>query len=247
MPSAERPSAWTKSNIMTTVAVILLGPPGAGKGTQARRIGQFFNYPRISTGDMLREAVRRKSVLGKKARRYIEAGDLVPDVLVDALVKHRLARKDCRRGFVLDGYPRTIHQAEFLESLFPEGALQILAAGIQVRDSVLLERVAGRWTCPKCGRIFNSASNPSREGKRCDACNTLLVHRPDDSSAVVRERLQVYHRMTKPLIQYYRKRGCYYRINGERSMDEIYEDLKETILRAQNQPLAAAPRLAAGA
>src|SRR5262245_22588344 len=231
---------------MPKTAVILLGPPGAGKGTQARRIEQFFRFPRISTGDMLREAVRKGSALGKKARRYIDDGDLVPDALVDAIVKARLGRKDCQRGFILDGYPRTIHQAEYLEAIFPNGDLRIVAAGIQVRDAILVARLAGRWTCSKCGKIFNSASNPSRGGKRCDECNTILVHRLDDSLAVVEERLQVYHHVTKPLIQYYRKRGCYFRINGERPMDEIHEKLKGTISRSQGRAAQPVRSLEAG-
>jgi adenylate kinase len=215
------------------VAVILLGPPGAGKGTQARRIGEYFRYPRISTGDMLREAVKKNSPLGRRARGYIEAGDLVPDALVDAMVRVRLRRKDCAQGFVLDGYPRTIHQAEFLRTLFPDGTLRIVAVGIQVRDEVLLARLAGRWTCSKCGKIFNSASNPSSEGSRCDECNTKLVHRPDDSAGVVQERLQVYHGVTKPLIRYYRSQGHFHKVDGERSMDDIYRSLLGTIVKEQ--------------
>ena len=221
-------------------AVVLLGPPGAGKGTQARRIGEYFHFPRISTGDMLREAVKKGSALGKKARGYIESGELVPDGLVDALVKARVARKDCDHGFVLDGYPRTIHQAEYLERLFPNGDLRILALGIQVHDNILLERLAGRWTCSKCGKIFNAASNQSSQGNRCDECGTLLVHRNDDSLAVVEERLQVYHNVTKPLIDYYRKRRCYFMVDGEQPMDVIYEKLKETIARQKEARQAGA-------
>jgi adenylate kinase len=217
------------------LAVVLLGPPGAGKGTQARKIGEFFGYPRVSTGDMLREAVSRETALGKKARSHIESGGLVPDSLVDAMVRARLRRRDCASGFVLDGYPRTLHQAEFLERLFPDGELRTVAIGIDVDDDVLVGRLAGRWTCPNCGKIFNSASNPSRDGKRCDECDTVLVHRADDAADVVRERLQVYHHLTEPLIRHYQRRGRFHRIDGGRSVEAIFGSLKRTIEK-QRQP-----------
>jgi len=141
---------------------------------------------------MLRESVRKKTALGRKAKGYIETGALVPDRLVDAIVKARLARKDCENGFVLDGYPRTIPQAEFLDAVLTS-ASKIIAVVVRVRNEVLLERLAGRWTCPDCGKIFNSESRPSLEGDRCDECNTALVHRKDDAAKVVEERIQVYH------------------------------------------------------
>jgi len=206
------------------MAIVLLGPPGAGKGTQARKLGARYNFPRISTGDILREAVKNETVLGKKARRYMEAGDLVPDVLVDAIVKARVARKDCASGFILDGYPRTIHQAEFLERIL-SGKHKILAIGIRVRNDVLLDRLAGRWTCPKCAKIFNADSRPSSGGSSCDECDSPLVHRKDDSASIVEERLLVYHKETEPLIQYYQSRGCYAEVDGERPVDKIYRSL----------------------
>lgn len=217
------------NGIMQRVGIILLGPPGAGKGTQARRMAACYNFARISTGDMLREAVNNGSALGKKAQSCIEAGNLVPDELVDAIVKSRLARRDCKRGFILDGYPRTIHQAEYLEKLFAHKDVDFLAIGIKVSDDLLLKRLAGRWTCSRCGKIFNAASNPSRDADRCDECNTLLVHRKDDSDQVVAERLHVYHEATEPLIQYYKNRGCYHEVVGERRLDEVYDNLKEIV------------------
>ena len=219
---------------MPRVGIILLGPPGAGKGTQARNLCAHYGYARISTGDMLREAVRKQKTLGKKAQSYMEAGDLVPDELVDALVKARLARKDCENGFILDGYPRTIHQAEFLNKLFANKKVKIVAIGIVVNSQTLMDRLAGRWTCPKCGKIFNAESRPSLQNERCDECNTRLVHRKDDSVKVVEERLQVYHSMTEPLIQYYQARGCYYDVNGEQAVDDIFETLK-SIVEEQKQ------------
>lgn len=178
---------------------------------------------------MLREAVKRGTALGKKAKAYMGAGGLVPDELVDAMVKSRVARKDCERGFILDGYPRTTHQAEFLGKLLRNRRITIVTIGIRVGSEILKERLAGRWTCPRCGKIFNSASNPSPEGNRCDECNVPLIHRKDDSAEVVGERLQVYHRATEPLIQYYQARGCYHEVGGVRDMKEVFEALKRIV------------------
>jgi adenylate kinase len=220
-PSASR-NVQSINGSMGRMAIILLGPPGAGKGTQARKLGARYNYPRISTGDMLREAVRKETVLGKKARHYMEAGELVPDGLVDAIVRARVARKDCACGFILDGYPRTIHQAEFLERILDNKELGILTIGIRVRNDILLDRLARRWTCPRCAKIFSAESRPSSGRSRCDECDSLLVHRKDDSASIVEERLQVYHQATEPLIQYYQSRGCYVEVDGERPVDKIY-------------------------
>jgi adenylate kinase len=210
-------------------AVILLGPPAAGKGTQARRLGVELSFPQVSTGDMLREAVKDNSDLGKQAASYMQAGGLVPDGLVDQIVKARLMRADCDRGFILDGYPRTIAQARFLDGLFPEQDATIRAIGINVRNSVLVARVVGRRTCPKCGKIFNLGPNPSGGGERCDDCGVQLVHRADDTATVIEERLQVYHSQTKPLIQFYRERGAYVEVDGERAIDEIYASILNAV------------------
>jgi adenylate kinase len=211
------------------IAVILLGPPAAGKGTQAKMLGEKLRFPRISTGDILREAVKNQTNLGKKAQTYMEAGALVPDELVDAMVQSRLAREDCQRGFILDGYPRTIPQAEFLERAFSGGELHTLVLGISVSDEVLLGRISGRWSCPNCGKVFNAQSNPSRKGDRCDECDTRLVARIDDSVKVMQERLAVYRRETAPLIQYYRDRSCYFEVNGEMLVDAIFGSIVEIV------------------
>ena len=207
---------------MSRVALILIGPPGAGKGTQARRLGKYLLLARISTGDILREAVREDSDLGQKANGFMESGDLVPDSLVNAIVEERLARKDCQHGFILDGYPRNLEQARFLSATLEKDDTQALAIGIQVRDEVLLERLASRRTCPNCEKVFNTKWSPSDGGDMCDSCGSILEHRKDDQVRVVAERLEVYSRDTEPLIEYFEKHGIYQPVNGEGSLDEIF-------------------------
>jgi adenylate kinase len=217
------------------MALVLLGPPGAGKGTQARKLSVALKFPSISTGDILRDAVQNQTELGRKAQAYMESGSLVPDQLVDAIVANRLERSDCRDGVILDGYPRTIHQAEVLEKLF-SSARSILAIGIRVSKDILLERLAGRWSCPNCGKVFNVSNLPA--GRRCDECSTGLVNRKDDTAAVIEERLQVYDRSTAPLIDFYRSRDAYVEVDGERTVDDIHERILK-VLEARSENLAA--------
>lgn len=207
------------------LAIILLGPPGAGKGTQARRIGEALDFPSISTGDMFREELKNRTELGKKAQAVMESGALVPDEVVDAMVRSRLSRKDCEHGFILDGYPRTIRQAEFLHALLAEEEAKVLTLGIRVDDDVLVDRLAARLTCPKCGKMFNVKFSPSKAGDKCDVCGTPLVLRKDDSPEVVRERLVVYRRQTEPLIEYYKDRGLYFEVNGDDPADTIFGNI----------------------
>jgi adenylate kinase len=204
-------------------AVIMLGPPGAGKGTQARMIGELLKYPHISTGDMLREALKDETELGKKAKGFMESGSLVPDDLVDAIVAERLGRADCRRGFILDGYPRTISQAESLRSLFTRDMTSVITIGIEVDDGELIERLSSRWTCPACSKMFNARLDPGKAGGQCDECGAKLVQRKDDTAEVIAERLQVYHKATKPLIQYYQRQDAYIPVDGNRPIDEIFD------------------------
>ncbi len=207
------------------LAIIMLGPPGAGKGTQARMIGEALKLPHISTGDMLREALKSQTELGKKAQGFMETGALVPDELVDAIVAERLERADSKPGFILDGYPRTIPQAEFLQPQLDNDETRILTLGIEVDDSVLIERLSSRWTCPKCGKMFNAHLDSSKISGRCDECGASLVQRKDDTTEVISERLQVYHKTTKPLIRYYQEQGAYIKVNGDGPVDRIFDTI----------------------
>jgi adenylate kinase len=213
------------------LAIIMLGPPGAGKGTQARTISEELKFPHISTGDMLREALKNQTDLGKKAKAFMESGGLVPDELVDAIVAERLAGPDSAKGFILDGYPRTVNQAEFLRTLLERDGTKILTIGVEVSDGVLIDRLSSRWTCPKCQKMFNSKLDPSKAGGKCDECGTALVQRRDDRPEVIAERLQVYHKATQPLIRYYQDRGSYTEVNGDRPVEEIFKSIMGIIER----------------
>jgi len=214
---------------MARKALILLGPPGAGKGTQGRKLMAHLGYPSISTGDVLRAEIEKQSDLGRAARKLMEAGELVPDDLVDEIVEARLTNEDSRRGFILDGYPRTIAQAEFFEKLATREGIDTLAIGIIVDDEVLVDRLSRRWNCARCGKIYNADSNPGREPVRCDECGTPLTQRRDDRPEVVRERLQVYHQTTQPLIDFYQRRGLFLKVDGEGSVDGIFHSIVEIL------------------
>ncbi|HYK92140.1 MAG TPA: adenylate kinase [Acidobacteriota bacterium] len=222
------------------MAIIFLGPPGAGKGTQAWRVSQDLGLPSISTGDMFREELKNQTELGKKAQSYMESGGLVPDEVVDAMVKSRLSRPDVQSGLILDGYPRTLQQAKFLQEVLAGEGARVLVIGMHVEDEVLVERLAARFTCPKCGKMFNVKFNPSEAGDRCDVCGTPLVLRKDDSPEVVRERLAVYRRQTKPLIQYYQDRGLYVEVDGDESVDAIFDNIMKIVRQKQENLTPAA-------
>lgn len=216
----------------------MLGPPGAGKGTQARKLAAHFGCPSISTGDVLREAVRKQTILGQQAQKIMEAGELVPDSLVDAVVQSRLTEVDTRKRFILDGYPRTVGQAEFLARLSEREGIKPLAVGILVGDDTLVERLSGRWNCPGCGKIYNAGSNPPRERGRCDECGAELTQRKDDRPEVVRERLHVYHQATRPLVDFYRDRGQYVEVDGEEEVGRIFDSIV-AIVKQKEQDRAA--------
>ena len=201
---------------MTGVArVVLLGAPGAGKGTQAKLLHDEFGAVQISTGDILRKAVADETALGKQAASFIDRGALVPDDIIVNLIAGRLKEKDCARGFLLDGFPRTIPQAEGLDGILdPMGLSLNCVLSVQVPQSMLIERLAGRRTCRQCGALGHVVFNPPKIAGICDHCGGELYQRDDDKEATIAERLKVYERQTAPLVDYYRKRGLLRVIDG---------------------------------
>jgi adenylate kinase len=212
--------------------IILLGPPGAGKGTQAKLISETFDIPQISTGDLLREHVARKTELGLKAKAAMDRGDLVSDDLVCDMVADRLLVADCRRGFILDGFPRTVRQAEWLDDYLAKlrkgkdlASQQACAAPVVIRliveYNLLLQRIVGRRSCPTCGRIYNIYFQPPKDDELCDIDGTPLVSRRDDSEDVVAERLRAYEQLTLPLVDYYGAKGRLVEVNGDQPVENV--------------------------
>ncbi len=189
-------------------ALILLGPPGSGKGTQAVLLAERLGIPHISTGDILREQVAAGTELGRRVQAIMSAGQLVPDELVNAIVEERLGRPDCAGGCILDGYPRTIGQAEQLAGVLARRGLHPVIVNLAVDYNVIVARITARRQCPACGASYNLITNPPREDERCDRDGTPLVARQDDSEQVVRQRLEAYERQTLPLVEYYRRAGA---------------------------------------
>lgn len=211
--------------------VVLLGAPGAGKGTQAERIVAEFGLPHISTGDMLRAAVAAGTPMGREAAKYMEAGTLVPDAVVVGVVRERLAEPDASEGFLLDGFPRTIAQAEQLDELLAaEGRAITHVVLIEVPDEELVQRIAGRRSCGRCGKLYNVTFDPPKVEGVCDACGGELVQRADDNEETVRRRLAVYHEQTAPLVDYYRRRGVLHRAyGGGKTPDEVYAQVRAAL------------------
>lgn len=203
--------------------VVLLGAPGAGKGTQARRLGERFGIPQISTGDILRAAVRGGTTLGRSAERYLEAGSLVPDSVVVGLVEERLGELDCTSGCLLDGFPRTIAQAEALGTLMHRRGCPLdHVLTLEVPTEELVSRLAGRRTCGACGAGFHVRFDPPSVDGRCDRCGGELFRRADDDERTVRARLKIYEEQSAPLIAYYDELGCLRRIDGVGSVDDVF-------------------------
>lgn len=200
-----------------TLKLILLGAPGAGKGTQAEKISAAFAIPAISTGAIIREAIASGTELGKSAQSYIDRGALVPDEVVIGLVRDRLASDDCRNGYILDGFPRTVPQAEALEKM-GAGITDVLS--IEVSDERIIERMSGRRVCKKCGATYHVLYNPSSRGDRCGVCGEPLTIRSDDAPDVVRSRLAVYHAQTEPLKAFYEKKGLLRTVEGQEKLED---------------------------
>lgn len=211
--------------------LILFGAPGAGKGTQGALLASRFDIPRISTGDLLRESVRQGTPLGVQAKRYMDAGELVPDAVLLGLVREALASDAARNGFILDGYPRNVAQAEALdEMLCSLGRRVDDVAVLDVPDDVVVKRIAGRRSCPCCGSVFNIYFEPPRHEDQCDGCGGKLVQRADDREETVRRRLQVYREQTQPVLAYYQTHGTpIVTLEGDRTVDEVQAELVSSL------------------
>jgi adenylate kinase len=210
--------------------VIFLGAPGAGKGTQARRLAAGWAVPQVATGDMLREAVAEGTPLGREAKRFMDSGALVPDEVVIGLVDERLARPDAASGYVLDGFPRTVAQAEALDALLRRRGQDLdRVIFFDVSRDELLRRLTGRRICRQCGTAFHLVSAPPRVAGRCDQCGGELYQRPDDAEATVAHRLDVYQKQTAPLLDYYRDRGLLVRVEGEGPVERVAESIQKAV------------------
>jgi adenylate kinase len=213
-----------------SLRVIFLGPPGAGKGTQAGALAREGGVPQVATGDMLREAAAKGTPLGVEAKRYMDTGALVPDAVVIGLVGERLQQPDARRGWVLDGFPRTVAQAEALDRLLAEKGIDLArVVFFDVPRAELLRRLTGRRVCPKCGATYHLVSAPPRTPDVCDRCRTALDQRADDAEAAVTKRLDVYATQTAPLLDYYRGRGILSAINGAAPVAEVGAAIRKAL------------------
>jgi len=208
--------------------LILLGPPGAGKGTQAQRIVEKHAIPQLSTGDMLRAAVQAGTEVGKRAKAVMDAGNLVSDEIVNAIVSERIDAPDCANGFILDGYPRTLIQADAVEAMLASKGIKLdVVIEIQVNDGVLVDRVAGRYTCAKCGAGYHDKYHQPKVEGVCDKCgSTEFKRRPDDNAETMTTRLQDYYKKTSPLIGYYHAKGLLKSVDGMAEIDEVTQAIE---------------------
>ena len=197
--------------------IIFLGAPGAGKGTQAEIVSERFGIPAISTGAIIREAIKTGTEMGLEARKFTERGALVPDEVVIGIIKERLAKDDCQKGFILDGFPRTVPQAEALDQM---GVSIDRVVSIEVSDERIIERMCGRRVCPACGATYHTVSLPSKDGKTCDKCGVELAVRKDDEPEVVKSRLEIFHSTTEPLKAYYEKTGKLKLVEGQEKVED---------------------------
>ena len=207
--------------------VILLGSPGSGKGTQGDLIEQKYGFPKISTGDLLREAVQENTPLGKRAEAAMNRGDLVSDEIVMEMVEARLSREDCQKGYTLDGFPRNINQARLLEGI--AGQQDEVVLDIRISEKKVIERLSSRRICSRCGNIYNLALNAPSQPNVCDACHAELVQRRDDQPEVIQERLRIYHQETEPLIAYYQKKANYHPVEGDGSVESVFQSIQSIL------------------
>ena len=210
--------------------ILLMGPPGAGKGTQAANLVNEFAIPHISTGDMFRAAVKEGTELGKQAKACMDAGKLVPDEVTIGIVRERLAKPDCEKGFILDGFPRTVEQADALTGILKEIGLKLTRVlNINVPAAELIERAVGRRICKKCGATYHIKFNPTKVEGICDACGGELFQRADDSEKTMKSRISLYEAQTKPLIEYYQKAGLYTEVDGRQAIDKVFADVVKSL------------------
>lgn len=210
--------------------IVLLGPPGAGKGTQAQIIAKEFGLTHVSSGDLFRENLKNQTELGKLAQGYMNRGELVPDDVTIAMVKERISRPDCVHGALLDGFPRTPAQADALAAMLADlGGKVHCVPYISVPADVLIERLGGRWTCPTCGRVYHEKFNPPKTAGVCDDDGTTLIQRDDDKAETVERRIRVYMEQTLPLIEYYRRQGLLVEVDGTKSIEEVSRDILAAI------------------
>jgi adenylate kinase len=225
------------------VVLLLFGPPGSGKGTQARLITNWLGIPAISTGDMLRAEIQAGTELGNAARSIMASGGLVGDDLVNKMLANRIAQPDCQRGFLLDGYPRTVQQAEYFDSLVKERNLpKPIILHLDVPMDALIGRMTSRRQCPKCGRIYNLLHQPPKKAGVCDDDGTPLVTRKDDQEDVVKDRLRTYDELTRPVLSYYQDRN-YHQIRGDRSPSYIFEEITGILEPLVSKDDASAPAI----
>ncbi|DAB35105.1 MAG: adenylate kinase [Sulfurospirillum sp.] len=206
--------------------LMLFGAPGAGKGTQAKYLIEKFNIPQISTGDMLRAAITNGTAMGMEAKSYMDAGKLVPDSTIIGIIKERLGQADCKKGFILDGFPRTLAQAEALEELMKNMGISLdKVISLNVPDELIVGRITGRRVCSKCGASFHVEFNPSKVADICDYCGGELIIRKDDNAETVKSRLEAYHAQTAPLIAYYTDMGVMVELDGTKDVNEVTQDM----------------------
>lgn len=215
--------------------LILLGAPGAGKGTQAKSIVDKYGIPQIATGDMLREAVNKGTDLGKKAKEYMDKGELLPDEIVIGIVKERLKQDDAQKGFILDGFPRTIKQAEELDKILSELNMELDAViNVAVPEDEVVRRIVNRRSCRNCGAVYHLIYKPPEEEGKCDYCGGELYQRDDDKEETVRDRYNVYRQQTEPLIEYYSKQGLVKNVDGTKDIDEVTQDVMNILKDLEN-------------
>ncbi len=213
--------------------LMVFGAPGVGKGTQAKFLIEKYGIPQISTGDILREAIKKNSKMGLEAKKYMDEGKLVPDSTIIGIIKERLSEDDCKKGFILDGFPRTIPQAEALEELMNEMGIKLdKVISLSVPDSMIVERISGRRVCKECGASFHVKFNPAKVDGVCDYCDGELIIRKDDNPQTVKSRLEAYHAQTAPLFEFYKNKGVLVEIDGTKDVKSVTQEIFEAIEKA---------------